>query len=232
MGFVVTIARRGVGLSKAYPIMGAAMGVYAIVLSNIPTAFPSNPVSSSGLDLATFLPFVSIALMSLTALLVTTSVELIYVYDKNDGVLEYLLSTGLDQMDIFKAYLKAAVLLSGSFLIILNVVNVVIGLVLGAERLLLFVETLLSIAVGVSAVAFVTVAMIAFSSLQKTRAGSNQPLGIVLGILPMIPFFFIPIAFPTYAVAVGFLAAAIVALVAGGFLLGAGRLIQRERLLP
>ena len=232
MGFAVTIARRAVGLSKAYPILGVALGAYAIALSNIPTAFPSNPISSQGLDLATFLPFVSIALMSLTVLLVTTPVELIFVYDKNDGVLEYLLSTGMDQMDVFKAYLKAAVLLSGSFLIIVNMVNIAVGLILGADRFLLLVVTLLTIAVGVSTVAFVTVAMIAFSSLQKTRAGSNQPLGIAVGIIPMFPFFIIPIAFPGYAVAVGFLAAAIVALVAAGFLLGAGRLIQRERLLP
>ncbi len=44
--------------------------------------------------------------------MVPMPVILLYVYDKNNGVLEHLLSIGWNQNDIFKQYLKAALFLA------------------------------------------------------------------------------------------------------------------------
>jgi hypothetical protein len=38
-------------------------------------------------------------------------------------------------------------------------------------------------------------AMMTFSSLQKTRAGSNQPLGLIVGWLITIPGYLVPFIF-------------------------------------
>lgn len=232
MGFSTTIARRGVGLSKSYLILGVLLGIYGLGFTNAPQLIPKSGVPTSGVSITAALPFMSVAMLSLVAILIATPVELIFVYDRNNGVLEYLLSTGMDQMDIFKGYLKAALLLAAAFLLAANLANVTVGLLLGVDRILLSAITVLTFAIGVSAVAFVTVAMMAFSSLQKTPLGANQPLGIVLGIIPIFPFFVIPLVFPSLVILVGFVLAAIVAAIAVGFLLMAGRLILRERLLP
>ena len=48
----------------------------------------------------------AVPLMIFGILFFVTPVILLYVYDKNNGVLEYLLSLGWNQSDIFKRYLK------------------------------------------------------------------------------------------------------------------------------
>lgn len=48
---------------------------------------------------------------------------------------------------------------------------------------------------GLYAVAFSTVLMTAFSSLQKQRVGANQPLGIGLGVTLVMPSYILPLIF-------------------------------------
>jgi hypothetical protein len=75
--------------------------------------------------------------------------------------------------------------------------------------------------------------MMAFSSLQKQRAGANQPLGLALGALLVLPAYMTPYFLPVIVVVVVDLVEAVViaALSIALFLLSS-RLIRREKLLP
>jgi hypothetical protein len=87
--------------------------------------------------------------------------------------------------------------------------------------------------VSLSIVSFVTMAMMAFSSLQRQRAGANQPLGLALGALLVMPTYLAPWLLPFVAVVALDLAEAIaIAVLAMLLFLLSGRLISREKLLP
>ncbi len=157
---------------------------------------------------------------------------MLFVYDKNNGVLEYLLSTGLDQLDIFKGYVKASLVLAVYLLVAAIVLNTVVGVFLGTGLSRLASMAVLTFAIGVSEVFLVSVCMVAFSSLQKTPMGANQPLGVVVGVVPMFPALILPLAFPAYAIAVDLSIAAVTLVASLVLLLSSGRLILREKLLP
>ena len=137
------------------------------------------------------------ALLSLSALLFSLPVVMLFVYDKNNGVLEYLLSTGLDQLDIFKGYVKASLSLATYLLVFSIILNTVLGDLLGTSLSLLATMAVLTFVIGISEVFLVTISMMAFSSLQKTPMGANQPLGVVVGIIPMFPALILPLIFPS-----------------------------------
>ena len=137
------------------------------------------------------------AFMAFGILMFTTSVILLYVYDKNNGVLEYLLSLGWNQSDIFKRYLKAALLLALTIFIAEFAVNVVAIVIAGTHSLGL-VMLAFTAALGFSAVSLVTIAMMAFSSLQKQRVGANSPLALSIGVVVIIPTFYIPFFLPFF----------------------------------
>jgi hypothetical protein len=157
---------------------------------------------------------------------------MLYVYDKNNGVLEYLLSTGLDQLDIFKGYVKASLVLATYLLVFAVILNTVVGVLLGTSLTLLATIAALAFTIGISEVFLVSVCMVAFSSLQRTPMGANQPLGVVIGIIPMFPALILPILFPPYAIFVDLAIAAVTLLASSALLLSIGRLIRREKLLP
>jgi uncharacterized membrane protein (DUF485 family) len=90
----------------------------------------------------------------------------------------------------------------------------------------------LTFVIGMSEVFLVTISMMAFSSLQKTPMGANQPLGIIVGIVPMFPALILPMIFPLYAVLIDSLIAAVILLISLALLMSVGRLILREKLLP
>jgi hypothetical protein len=92
---------------------------------------------------------------------------------------------------------------------------------------------LLVIPFSLAVVAFMVIAMMALSSLQKTMAGSNQPLGLAVGWLITVPAYLVPFIFPFEAALYSDLAiAAIIALVTFIFLMSSGKLIRREKFLP
>jgi hypothetical protein len=228
--------KRSTKLSKSYIIIGAVLTIYGVVLANLMTIFPSIIPSDMNtpvpIDLASNFPLISIALLSFSAVLFSLPVIMLFVYDKNNGVLEYLLSTGLDQLDIFKGYVKASLVLASYLLIFAILLNTVVGVLLGTSLTLLASIVILTFAIGISEVFLVSVCMVAFSSLQKTPMGANQPLGVIVGVAPMFPTLILPLVFPTYAIVVDLTIAAITLLASFGLLLSTGRLIRREKLLP
>jgi hypothetical protein len=236
MGFWQVTLKRSTSLSKSYFIIGTITTIYGVVLSNlmtiIPSIVPPDVNSPVPVDLTSNFPLLSIALLSLSAVLFALPVIMLYVYDKNNGVLEYLLSTGLDQLDVFKGYLKASLVLATYLLVFAVTLNTVVGVLLGTSLTLLATIAILTFAIGISEVFLVSVCMIAFSSLQRTPMGANQPLGIIIGIIPMFPALILPIIFPAYAIIVDLTIAAITLLASTALLLSIGRLILREKLLP
>jgi hypothetical protein len=235
MSFWSITAKRSVNFNRTYIIMGAVISIYGIIISNILTLLPTNTAnlaSTSSVDLKQIFPFLSIALLALSALIFATPVILLFVYDKNNGVFEYLLSTGLDQSDIFKGYLKASLGLAILLLSTSSVVNFAVEAYLGTQWTLMANISVLTLAIGISVVSIVTVAMMAFSSLQKNPSGANQPLGIILGVVPILPSLLLPLVLPSLATVLELAIAAMTILISIGLLLSAGKLILREKLLP
>lgn len=231
MGTTSIIFRRSINLSKTYLIIGGFMGLMAIAMSVLGFSTPNVPVEMP-IDMQTYFSLFFIGLASMTAVLIATPVLLLFVYDKNNGVLEYLLSVGMTQSNLFRSYLQAALALAGILLVAEVLGNAAAALILGASTALLPVVATLTVVLGISAVAFTTVLMMAFSSLQKQRVGANQPLGIGLGVLLIMPSFFVPALLPEIATTVVLINAAIVAALGLVMFLLAGRLVKREKLLP
>jgi hypothetical protein len=236
LSFWKVTMKRSTRLSKSYVIIGAFLTVYGVVLSNlmtiIPSIIPSDVSTPAPIDLTNSFPLLSIALLSFSAVLFALPVIMLFVYDKNNGVLEYLLSTGLDQLDIFKGYVKASLVLAAYLLVFAIILNTVVGVLLGSSLTLLVSIAILTVAIGISEVFLVSVCMVAFSSLQRTPMGANQPLGVIVGVVPMFPALILPLVFPTYAIVVDLSIAAVTLLASLALLLSIGRLIRREKLLP
>lgn len=175
-----------------------------------------------------------VSFMSYGLLTFTTPVTLLYVYDKNNGVLEYLLSLGWNQSDIFKQYLKAALFLAFTLFLCGAAAVLIAGAIAGSTAVFLLdlLAVLLTAFLGFSVVSLVIVSMMAFSSLQKQRVGGNAPLAMVLGVPFILPTFylsflgFIPeiIAFLAICLLAGALSAVLLFL--------SSRLIRREKMLP
>jgi hypothetical protein len=236
VGFWQVTMKRSTRLSKSYFIIGAFLTVYGVVLSNlmtiIPSIIPPDMNTPTPIDLTNSFPLLAIALLSFSAVLFALPVIMLFVYDKNNGVLEYLLSTGLDQLDVFKGYVKASLVLATYLLVFAVVLNTIAGVLLGTSLTLLASIAVLTVVIGISEVFLVSVCMVAFSSLQRTPMGANQPLGVIVGVVPMFPALILPLAFPTYAIVVDLTIAAVTLLASLALLLSAGRLIRREKLLP
>jgi hypothetical protein len=232
MSFWFVTAKRGAGFGGVYLIMGIVLAIFGVIISNLVGLIPANLVPPTQFDLRGLFPYLSVALLSLSALMSATPIPTLFIYDKNNGLFEYLLSTGLDQLDIFKAYLKASLFLAGCLLVFGIAIDVAIGAYLGTALLSLAVIAALTFAMGISVVALVTVAMMAFGSLQKRPTGANQPLGIIVGIVPIMPSLFLPLLLPSMAAILDLAIASATILISVALLISAGRILLRERLLP
>ncbi len=223
---VLVFAKRSLNLSKI--LAGVGVGLAALGLFVI---FSLSLLADSS-SAAVFL--VSVSFMALGLLIFTMPVTLLYVYDKNNGVLEYLLSLGWNQSDVFKQYLKAALSLALILFTIEGVGILIAGAISGSmgvfllDLLMLFLLAFL----GFSVVSLVCMAMMAFSSLQKQRVGANTPLGTAIGV---------PFIFPTFYLSfIGFIPELIIffslcilaGALSGSLLLLSSRLIRREKMLP
>ena len=238
----IIIVTRGLALSKSYIVFAIFLTSMAILTANFGNAFLGGlPVNStvyagpgnSSLHVGTSLSLLSVTLTTIAAITLTTSIILLYVYDKNNGVLEYFLSLGMNQGDIYKRYLKAVVILVLLLVIVAAAANVAVGLILRGDVIVPLEVTGLAAALSLSIVSFDTMAMIAFSSLQKQRAGANQPLGLVLGALLVVPGYITPWIFPFIVVVLVDLAEAVViAALSIALFVFSSRLISREKLLP
>jgi len=234
MSFWQATMKRSVKLSRTYFIMGVLMAVFGTAISNVYSLIPADLLNIEGtsIDLMNSMPLVSVSLLSMSALMFSMPVMMLFVFDKNTGVLEYLLSTGLNQFDVYKGYVKASLSLASILLVFSNVLNTAIGIYLGTSLDFLATVVVLTFAVGLSGVLLGAVSMMAFSSFQKTQLGANQPLGIAIGMVPVLPALMVPFIFPSYALVIIISIAIMTLLFSLGLLLLSGRLIPREKLLP
>lgn len=239
----VIIAKRAVSLSRTYAAIGIFLGLVSVLISSIPSllsSFPSTTgitVSNStsivpGLSFQDYFRLISVPLQVFAALAFTTPVLLLYVYDKNNGVLEYFLSLGMDQGDIYKRYLKASLFLSTALVAFEIAANLVSGVIQGASIPSLLELSGLVVIIAFPVVAFVAIVMMAFSSLQKQRIGSNQPLGIALGVVMVFPAYIGPLVIPAYGIAIDLTIAISVSVLTIIMYSLSSRLISREKLLP
>ena len=237
----IIIANRAISLSKAYIVVSVALSAVAVFLGSVGHLLNSLSVANSTsistattgtTELQTSFPLISVPLMVFSALAFTTPVLLLYVYDKNNGVLEYFLSVGMDQGDIYKSYLKASLFLAGIIVVFEVTGNAVVGLLAGVSQELIAEIAVLTPLIAFSAVSFVTIIMMAFSSLQKQRVGSNQPLGVAIGVFLVLPSYAVPFVLPTYAVLADLVLACVIVVAASITFVLASRLIKREKLLP
>jgi hypothetical protein len=234
------IAKRSVSLSKTYPVIGIFLGLFAVFISNLSglvgklstTGIPVGATGTNGLNLALTLPLLSIALQALATIIFATPVLLLYVYDKNNGTLEYFLSLGMNQGDVYKQYLKAALILSSALLGFEVIADVVAGLLAGTSGLMLLEVAGTVVAIALPAVSFGTLVMMSFSSLQKQRVGSNQPLGMVLGVFIVMPAYLASVVVPSLAFEFDLALAGLILFLSLLMYVASSRLISREKLLP
>ncbi len=222
----LVFAKRSLSLSKIQAGVGlflAAFGIFLIIALTFLAGISSAPV---------FL--LSVSFMSFGLLMFTTPVILLYVYDKNNGVLEYLLSLGWNQSDVFKKYLKAALFLALT-LFIAEAAAVLIAGVFAESQTVFLLDLLMLILtafLGFSVVSLVTLAMMAFSSLQKQRVGANTPLAMVLGVVFIFPTFYLSFLGFIPELQVVLSICILASCLAATLLLLSSRLIRREKMLP
>jgi len=223
----LVFAKRSLSLSKIISGIGLFFASLGVVIIYLLSFFVGNSLVILYL---TFFPFLVFGLLMFSA-----PVILLYVYDKNNGVLEYFLSLGWNQGDIFKQYLKAALFLALTVFIAEFVAVLIAGAIAGSQAVFLLdlLILLLTAVLGFSVVSLGTTAMMAFSSLQKQRVGANQPLALSISSVFIIPMFYLP---AILSFEWGFLVDLSIALFAGALsialLILSSRLIRREKMLP
>ena len=185
------------------------------------------------MNVHTSVALLAIPFMATGALALTIPVVLLFVYDKNNGVLERFLSLGMNQSDIYKRYLKASIMLALIFLPPAITAFMVSGWALGTNMMILDGASGVVVVLSLSVVTLVSMSMMSFSSLQKERVGANQPVGIGLGGLVVLPDYVIPFIWPPQNALL--LEAGIALAIGAGsvaLLIFSSRLISREKLLP
>jgi len=221
---------RSTRMGISYVVLGVAMGLILTGVFNYAVGATSGIPASAGVGNITFaLGFLVVPFSAMVGLIITMPIYLLFVADKNTGLLEYLLAVGMGQRDVFWGYMKAALglaLVGMGPMILLNLVLARAGFANAA------IETGLGLLTGFSDVALVTVLMTAFSSMQRKPTGMNSPVGITIGIFLVLPELFLVALLGPEIVWLD-LALGIAIFVCAAFLLTSiDRLIVREKLLP
>jgi hypothetical protein len=240
----VITAMRALGFGKMYLVIALVIGLGVLFFTNptyISPANSGNSVPMPGIGNVHSaaqngeLPLLAVPFTVLPMMMLTTPMVILFVYDKNNGMLEYLLSLGMTQRNIYARYLKAALLVAFVYLLTFTTLNTLYSNYLFGPKFLPELATIFAIgfAIAISTVAFIITMMMAFSTLQKTRAGGNQPLAITLGIVGVLPGYVIPFVFSfNTALELEVLQAAIIAAVALILVGLSGKLVRREKFLP
>ncbi|HYM41023.1 MAG TPA: hypothetical protein VEY12_12920 [Thermoplasmata archaeon] len=233
MSFNVTIAKRAMRLGILYVGASFFLALLGIILSVVSGLVPNNlNTAGSPVDVQAYLSLIPVALVSIAGLMAAAPVSLLFVHDKDNGTLEYLLSMGFDQRDVFRAYLAASLILGLPAIVVGGVTSGLVALLLGRGVALAATVVVCSLALGPAVVALVTVLMSAFTSLQRQPMGMNQPLGIAIGAFVLVGAMLAPLATGSLAVVVELIISAVVAAVSLGLLAATPRLIRREKMLP
>ncbi|HUI86637.1 MAG TPA: hypothetical protein VLY21_05750 [Nitrososphaerales archaeon] len=231
------IAGRSLSLAKTYVVQAIFMTVVGTLFSGAShIASIASTVGVPSTDVSFFtsttsISFFAVPLQALAAMFFATPVVLLFVYDKNNGVLEYLLSLGISQRDIYMQYLKAGLILAGAIGVLDIFLDVTAGTLFSAGSVL-FEIPILAIALDVSVVSLVTLIMMSFGSFQKQRVGSNQLLGTSVGAVLVMPTFYIPLLLPSITFWLDLGLACVIAGLSMVTFIASSRLIKREKLLP
>lgn len=228
-------AKRAVGLNKFYVAIAIAIGLGVLFVLNPNLASVSSSSTSVGSVSITGIPLLAVPFTVLPMLTLTTPMVILFVYDKNNGVLEYLLSLGITQGEIYARYLKASLSVAVSYLLIFGALNLLYSFVRFGTTYLSTMLVVLGIGalIAVSTVAFIMAMMMIFSSLQKSRSGGNQPLAVSIGLVGVLPGYIIAFVFPyNTAVALELVQGAIIAVLALTLVSMSPRLVSREKFLP
>jgi hypothetical protein len=238
---VIVTARRALGINRFYLVYAIIVGTGVLVLLN-----PSSPIRftnltnttgiiSNAVNAEAGIPLLAVPFTVLPMMMLTTPMVVLFAYDKNNGMLEYLLSLGTTQRDIYLRYLDAALLNAVVYLLVFGALNMLYSYIQSGTRVLLTTGVILATGglIAVSTVAFIMTVMMIFSSLQKSRAGGNQPLAITLGLVGVFPGYFIPFLFQySVAIEIEIVQGTLIAAVALILVALSGRLVRREKLLP
>jgi hypothetical protein len=227
------ILRRSINLSKTHVLLSIAIAANGILVSSLgPTLSEESPFSAN-INVHAPLALLAIPFMATGALALTIPIVLLFVYDKNNGVLERFLSLGMDQSDIYRRYLKASIMLALIFLPLTITAFLVAGRILGTNMIVLLEVSGVLIVLSLSVVTLVSMSMMSFSSLQKERVGANQPVGVGIGGLVVLPYYVIPFGWPLQNALILELGIALgIGAVSVTMLFLSSRLISREKLLP
>jgi hypothetical protein len=224
------VFNRSVRMGLAYVILGLVMGLlFTGVFGFVPKLAGSVTSGGQTVNVGAVLGLEVAPLVALAGLIITMPVYLLFVSDKNAGVLEYLLAVGMSQRDVFKGYLKAALILS----LVAMGPPVLLNLALAPNGFWMALEVgALALVTGGADVAMVTVLMTGFSSMQRKPTGMNSPIGISIGAVILLPELMLMVVLGEsliwldVSVALGILAAALL------LLLSLEKFISREKLLP
>jgi hypothetical protein len=228
------IVRRSINLSKTHILLSIAIAANGILVSSLGLTLSKVSPFPGNMDIHTSLALLAIPFMATGALALTIPVVLLFVYDKNNGVLERFLSLGMDQSDIYRRYLKASILLALIFLPLAITAFLVAGGVLGSPSMMILLEASgVLVVLTLSVVTLVSMCMMSFSSLQKERVGANQPVGVGIGGLLVLPNYVIPFSWPPQnALILELGIALVIGAVSVAMLFLSSKLISREKLLP
>lgn len=223
------VFRRSSRMGLMYVIIGLLMGVVLTVVLDLAGSVGSVTQNGATFDVGSFTGSIVVSFGALVGIVAATPVFFLFVYDKNAGVLEYLLAVGMTQREVFSGYLKGALELALAVMAPSIVINLVLspsGIVFGAE------SAMISLVLGLADVSLVTVLMTGFSSMQRRPSGMNSPLGVGVGMVPVLPGLVLgALVGPSIFWLEGGLAL-IILVVAVALLLSLDRLVSREKFLP
>ncbi len=228
-------------ISRQVFVRSARMGLSYVVLSLVMAVFltvsfgiagrAGNIVASNGqvLDFGSTLSYIVVPFAAIFGLLITTPTYLLFVNDKNTGVLEYLLAVGMSQRDVFKGYLKAALMLSLVAILPALAINAALSSsgIVGAG-----LAGGLALVTGLADVSMVMFLMTAFGSMQRKPTGMNSPVGITIGIVIVMPELLLQFVLGAAVVWLDLAIALAVLVTAAVLLSSVDKLIMREKLLP
>ncbi|MGI0100278.1 MAG: hypothetical protein ACREBH_00945 [Candidatus Micrarchaeaceae archaeon] len=234
IAIAIVIALIGIGIN--YSISNAAIAGNANVTANSINA--SSAINAAGKlsKTGSGAVLIQVPLGVIPALMLATPMVILFVYDKNNGVLEYLLSLGMTQRDIYKRYLNATLLITLVYLVVFTIVNLAYSYIAFGTMTIttMYIILFLVAAISLAVVAFMITMMMIFSSLQKSRAGGNQPLAVAMGsLVGALPGYAIPFIFTfNTAVIVEIVQVVVIAVSALTMFMLSGKMIKREKFLP
>lgn len=213
-----------------YVILGLVLGIVIIVVLDVSaSAVSSSATQGTQIGVSAIVGDEVVPFGALAGLIVTIPVYTLFVYDKNAGVLEYLLAVGMTQRDVFAGYLRAAFMLSLVGIVPMVLTNVAISTAgIGQAAIVGCLAAVTSLA----DVALVTVLMTAFSSMQRRPSGMNSPLGISIGIFFLLPELILGAALGSVILWLDLAIAVALLVTALALLSSLDKLILREKLLP